>query len=225
MDVLGIDACGKLGWVGIRLTDGAYAGSLVDVRLDALIARAATARVVAVDMPLGLVENGWRAADLAAKALLGERRNSVFLIAPEPAWRERDYPAAADRCQELTGNRLSRQAWALAPKLLEARACWAADDRVHEVHPEVSFHALAGGVPPTHAKKTWRGQHLRRSLLAEAGIVLPDTLGEADRVPPDDVLDAAVAAWSAHRIARGTAGRIPETPQLVPEGRPAEIRF
>ena len=225
MDVLGIDACGRLGWVGIGLTDGAYAGSLVDVRLDALIARAATARVVAVDMPLGLVENGWRAADLAARALLGKRRNSVFLIAPEPAWRERDFTAAADRCQELTGNRLTQQAWALAPKLLEARACWAADERVHEVHPEVSFHALAGGVPLTHAKMTWHGQQLRRSLLAEAGIVLPDALGEADRVPADDVLDAAVAAWSAHRIARGTARRIPETPELDREGRAVEIRF
>ncbi|MER8007850.1 MULTISPECIES: DUF429 domain-containing protein [unclassified Streptomyces] len=225
MDVLGVDACGKQGWVGITLTDGAYGGSLVDIRLDSLIERAAGARVIAVDMPLGLVEQGWRAADLAARALLGVRRGSVFLIAPRPAWQEREYVAAADRCQELTGNRLSRQAWALAPKLFEARACWLADQRLHEVHPELSFQTLAGGVPLTHPKKTWRGQHLRRSLLAEAGIVLPDALGEADRVPADDVLDAAVAAWSAHRIARGTAGRVPETPEPDAEGRAVEIRF
>lgn len=225
MDVLGVDACGKQGWVGITLTDGAYAGSLVDTRLDSLIERAARARVIAVDMPLGLVEQGWRAADLAARALLGVRRGSVFLIAPRPAWQEREYVAAADRCQELTGNRLSRQAWALAPKLFEARACWLADQRLHEVHPELSFQTLAGGMPLTHPKKTWRGQHLRRSLLAEAGIVLPDALGEADRVPADDVLDAAVAAWSAHRIAQGTAGRVPETPEPDAEGRHVEIRF
>lgn len=225
MDVLGVDACGKQGWVGIGLTDGAYAASLVDARLDVLIERAAGARVIAVDMPLGLVEKGWRAADLAARALLGVRRSSVFLIAPRPAWRERDYAEAADRCQELTGSRLSRQAWALAPKLLEARACWLADERIHEVHPEVSFHALAGGVPLAHAKRTWRGQHLRRSLLAEAGIELPDALGEADRVPADDVLDAAVAAWSAHRIALGVADRLPGVPELGAEGRAVEIRF
>ncbi|ALV31512.1 DUF429 domain-containing protein [Streptomyces sp. CdTB01] len=225
MDVLGVDACGKLGWVGITLTDGAYAGSLVDLRLDSLIERAAGVRVIAVDMPLGLVEKGWRAADLAARALLGARRGSVFLIAPRPAWQEADYVAAADRCQELTGNRLSRQAWALAPKLAEARACRLADRRLHEVHPELSFQTLAGGMPLTYAKKTWRGQHLRRSLLAEGGIVLPDVLGEADRVPADDVLDAAVAAWSAHRIARGTAGRVPKTPEPDAEGRAVEIRF
>jgi predicted RNase H-like nuclease len=224
MDVLGVDAC-KQGWAGIRLTDGVYAGSLVDVRLDALIERAVGVRAIAVDMPLGLVEKGWRAADLAARALLGVRRGSVFLIAPRPAWQEPDYAAAADRCQELTGQRLSRQAWALAPKLLEARACWLADERIHEVHPEVSFRALAGGVPLAHAKKTWRGQNLRRSLLAEAGLVLPDELGEADHVPVDDVLDAAAAAWSAHRIALGIAGRVPQVPELDAEQRVVEIRY
>ncbi|MEU6574220.1 DUF429 domain-containing protein [Streptomyces sp. NPDC046805] len=225
MDVLGVDACGKQGWAGIRLTDGAYAGSLVDVRLDALVERAAGVQAVAVDMPLGLVETGWRAADLAARALLGARRGSVFLIGPRPVWQEPDHAAAADRCQELTGHRLSRQAWTLAPKLLEARACWLADERIHEVHSEVSFRALAGGVSPTHAKKTWRGQILRRALLAEAGLVLPDELGEADRVPADDVLDAAAAAWSAQRIALGTSGRIPEVPELDADGRVVEIRY
>lgn len=225
MDVLGIDACGKQGWTGIRLTDGAYAGSLVDIRLDALIERAAGVAAIAVDMPLGLVEKGWRSADLEARSLLRVRRNSVFLVAPRPAWEESDYAAAGDRCHELTGHRLSRQAWALAPKLLEARACWLADDRIHEVHPEVSFYALAGGVPLDHAKKTWRGQNARRQLLAAAGLVLPDELGEADVVPADNVLDAAAAAWSAHRIALGVAGRIPEAPERDAEWSVVEIRY
>lgn len=225
MDVLGIDACGKQGWTGIRLTDGAYAGSLVDVRLDALIGRAAGVEAIAVDMPLGLVETGWRAADLEARVLLRVRRSSVFLVPPRPAWLEPDYVAAGDRCHELTGRRLSRQVWALAPKLLEARACWLADHRIHEVHPEVSFRALAGGVPLAYPKKTWRGQNVRRDLLAAAGLVLPDELGEADRVPVDDVLDAAAAAWSAHRIALGTAGRIPEVPEVDAEGRVIEILY
>lgn len=225
MNVLGVDACGKQGWVGIRLADGAFAGSVVDLRLDRLIERVADTDAIGVDMPLALVERGWRAADLEARALLGVRRSSVFLVAPRTAWQEEEYGAAADRCQELTGNRLSHQAWALRPKLLEARECWIGDERIHEVHPELSFRTLAGGEPLPYAKKTWRGQNLRRALLAEAGgIVLPDALGEADRVPVDDVLDAAVAAWSAHRIARGTAGRVPEEPERDAEGRRVEIR-
>ncbi len=232
MDVLGVDACGKQGWIGIRLVDGAYAGSLVGVRLDGLIERVAGVAVIGVDMPLGLVEKGWRAADLEARMLLGVRRSSVFLVAPRAAWQESDYAAAGERCAELAGARLSRQAWALAPKLREARACWLGDQRVHEVHPEVSFRALAGGAPLAYGKKTWRGQHVRRRLLAAAGVVLPDELGEADRVPADDVLDAAAAAWSAHRIALGVAGRIPDgvgvsgASEVDSEGlRAVEIRY
>ena len=185
MDVLGVDACGKQGWVGIALADGEYAGCLVDVRLEALVERVGKVQAIAVDMPLGLVEEGWRAADLAAKALLGVRRSSVFLVAPRLVWQEPDYRSASDCCQQLTGSGLSQQAWALGPKLLEARGCWLRDpDRIHEVHPEVSFCALAGGVPLLYAKKTWRGQNVRRDLLAGAGIVVPDELGEADGPSP-----------------------------------------
>jgi predicted RNase H-like nuclease len=225
MDVLGIDACGKHGWVGVGLTtDGTYAGSLVEARIDVLIERAGDVRAIGVDMGLGLLETGWRRADLEAKARLGVRRSSVFLVAPRAVWQEADYAAAAERCRELTGSGLSRQAWGLAPKLLEARACWLRDpERIHEVHPELSFQALAGGTPLSHAKKTWRGQHLRRALLAGAGIALPGELGEADRIPADDVLDAAAAAWSARRIALGTAERLPQTAERDTDGRVVEI--
>ncbi|MGY0058438.1 hypothetical protein ACWY4P_18105 [Streptomyces sp. LZ34] len=42
--------------------------------------------------------------------MLGVRCGSVLPIAPRMAWQEQDYRAAAGRCQELTGNRLSQQA-------------------------------------------------------------------------------------------------------------------
>ncbi|ELS52799.1 hypothetical protein STVIR_6240 [Streptomyces viridochromogenes Tue57] len=55
--------------------------------------------------------------------------------------------------------------------------------------------------------------------------MLPYELGEADRAAVDDVLDAAAAAWSAHRIALGVAGRIPEVAETDAEGRVTEIRY
>jgi predicted RNase H-like nuclease len=61
-------------------------------------------------------------------------------------------------------------------------------------------------------KKTWNGMHARRRRLADAGIVLPDELGEiqpAHRVGIDDIIDAAIAAWTARRIARGKARSFP----------------
>ena len=48
----------------------------------------------------------------------------------------------------------------------------------------------------------------RRRLLAAAGIALPDDLA-AGGAAADDVLDAAVAAWSAMRKARGEAETLP----------------
>lgn len=75
-------------------------------------------------MPLGLVERDWRAADLAARALLGTRRGSVFLVAPRAVWEvaDTDDATATDRCRALTGGGLSRQAWALSDSARAAGA-------------------------------------------------------------------------------------------------------
>jgi len=85
--------------------------------------------------------------------------------------------------------------------------------RLYEVHPEVSFWALAGA-PLRAGKHTWTGQAERRALLEAAGLVIPTELGRAGMVAAtDDVLDAAVAAWSAQRIANGHARSLPDPPR------------
>ncbi|MEI5007258.1 DUF429 domain-containing protein [Streptomyces sp. PmtA] len=230
--VLGVDACPG-GWVAVALSDGRFDGARFGTGLRALLGGAGhgeatdDARVVAVDIPLGLLDTGWRRADADAAALLGRLRGSVFRVPPRAVWQEEGYEAANRRCRELTGAGLSRQSWGLAAKLREANACLAdaRGDRLREVHPEVSFRALAGGRPLSYRKKSWSGQMTRRSLLEDAGIVLPGDLGAAGAVPPDDVLDAAAAAWSADRIARGRARSLPDPPQPGDGGRPIAIWY
>ncbi|MGW2628949.1 DUF429 domain-containing protein [Streptomyces chattanoogensis] len=226
--VLGVDAC-PAGWLAVGLHDGRFAEARVVTALHSLLAEAAagSVAVVAVDMPLGLLDTGWRRADSEAAALLGPRRGSVFRVPPRAVWQEEEYDDARQRCRELTGAGLSRQTWGLAAKLREANACLAepGGERLVEVHPEVSFRALAGGTAPLGRKKSWAGQMARRSLLAAAGIVLPDDLGDAGRTPPDDVLDAAAAAWTAHRIARGRAHSLPDPPERDAGGRPVAIWY
>ncbi|WP_441248866.1 DUF429 domain-containing protein [Kitasatospora sp. McL0602] len=90
----------------------------------------------------------------------------------------------------------------------ELAVCWAADDRLVEIHRE-----------------SWAGQAARRALLAHAGIALPDDLGEVGSVPPDDILDAAAAAWTAHRFLDGQAVSLPDPPQLDARGRPVAIWY
>ena len=66
---------------------------------------------------------------------------------------------------------------------------------------------------------------VRRSLLTGAGIRLSDDLGDAGAVAPDDVLDAAVAAWSALRIAKGDAKTLPSEPEIDERGRAVTIWY
>jgi predicted RNase H-like nuclease len=224
MRVIGVDAC-KGGWVGIELDGGRFAGARFAASLERLLDASPRPAVVAVDMPLGLLERGWRRADLEAPAWLGRRRSSVFRVAPRAVWAEDEFDAANELCRVLTGQGLSRQAWGLAGKLREANQLLdRGEHRMYEVHPEVSFRAMAR-LPLAHSKTTRAGRAQRRELLADAGIGLPAELGEASSVPPVDVLDAAAAAWSARRIGSGAAASFPDPPELDAAGRPIAIYY
>jgi Protein of unknown function (DUF429) len=79
---------------------------------------------------------------------------------------------------------------------------------------EASFAQLAGA-PLRSRKSSWAGVTLRRQFLARAGICLPDDLGPAgDQAAPDDVLNAAGAAWTA-RASFGTRGGQAPPPELA----------
>jgi predicted RNase H-like nuclease len=238
MRVTGVDGC-KRGWVAVSLeVPGAAAGRFGPVRVDpvrvheslagvldegqgARGAKGAGADVVGIDMPLGLLESGWREADREARGLLGPRRSSVFSIPPRSVWAQASYQAANQRCRELTGQGFSIQAWGLRAKLLEAdRYRLTCGHPLYEVHPELAFGAMAG-TPLVHSKHTAAGRDLRRELLSRAGIVVP----LVPRAPVTDTLDAAAVAWSAWRIATGQAVVIPGRPQRDGQGREIAIRY
>ncbi len=248
MRVTGVDSC-RRGWVAVTLEVPAPAGARpgtgrlgpdqpgsdrpgrirvsavrVGGSLDGVLEE--DSGVVGIDMPLGLLESGWREADLVARGLLGARRSAVFVIPPRAVWAEPDYPAANRRCRELTGNGLSVQAWGLRAKLVEAnRYRETCGHPLYEVHPELAFGALAG-TPLALSKHTAPGRELRRELLAGAGIVLPaGRSGLAARAPAADTLDAAAVAWSAWRIATGQAVTLPVRPQRDRQGREIAIRY
>jgi predicted RNase H-like nuclease len=227
MRVTGVDAC-RGGWVAVILEDP----GLVVVRVHATLAgllgpdadpavSTGTGMVTGIDMPLGLLESGWREADRAARALLGPRRSSVFAIPPRAVWEQASHQAASQRCRELTGQGFSIQAWGLRAKLTEAgRYRETCGHPLYEVHPELAFGAMAGA-PLAHSKHTEAGRDQRQALLRQAGIVLP----AAPRAPVTDTLDAAAVAWSAGRIAGGQAVILPARPQRDGQGREIAIRY
>ena len=89
--------------------------------------------------------------------------------------------------------------------------------RIIEVHPELSFRELAGA-PLEYSKKTYNGVMMRLRLLERAGIEIPAELGSVGGVALDDVLDAAVAAWSSWRYVRGEALSLPDSSSWQHDG-------
>jgi predicted RNase H-like nuclease len=98
-------------------------------------------------------------------------------------------------------------------------------ERVFEVHPEVSFSRANDGaiLPP---KKRSDGRAAREDIPRRLGYV--ETLEWFPkpwllRGRADDVLDACIACWSARRIAKEQARRVPEQRLLDDRGLRMEI--
>ena len=206
MQVVGVDGYPG-GWVAVALDDGRYSATALCRTLGQVLGQFPDARVVGVDIPIGLPGGGQRPADQAAREFVGPRRNSVFPTPPRSVLEQPGYAEAVAECRRLGLGGISRQAYALRGKIFEADALAHGDERMVEVHPEVSFRQMAGE-PLPWAKATWNGLMLRRSLLTGAGIDLPDWIEVA--APAVDLLDAAAAASSAHRYQRREALPLPE---------------
>lgn len=193
-------------WVVVVLENGRFQRALVVDHLLQLGHRLGLPDLLALDIPIGLPTDGAdypRPSELEARIFIGPRRSSVFPAPLRLVYDESNYSAANALHRELIGKGISRQTWALRAKILEAESFVTDNPNTIEVHPEVCFRAMKGE-PLDVSKKSWNGQMERRALLANKGIDLPGQLDElAGKVPPDDLLDAAAAAWTAWRCAKG----------------------
>jgi predicted RNase H-like nuclease len=202
MRVAGVDGR-RGGWV-VAIVDLAAAPRLESLEYAAPLAPTLVSdlAVIAIDMPIGLSDEGPRACDLAARKLLQPHGTRVFPAPPRVALAHtRDYDAACRASISATGKSLSKQTWNLLPAIAEVDAL-ADDNRIVECHPELAF-ALMQGHPADERKKTPEGRAVRLDLLRRW---LPD-LG--DPAYGDDGLDALACAWSASRIAAGSAIVVP----------------
>jgi predicted RNase H-like nuclease len=203
--VAGIDGT-KGGWVAITLHDGRFDSDYLLRPMTTDFGEISDVDLMAIDIPIGY---GPRAADSQARSFLGGNAGTVFMT---PAQEVLEAPFGP-------GLGVSAQSHALGPRIIHVTTLARRDSRFHEVHPEVSFRAMKGE-PLHHRKKSFGGARERMDLLRRNGLDLAP-LGPAAAAPLDDVLDAAAAAWSAHRIAAGRACTLPDPPQLIDEHRVA----
>jgi predicted RNase H-like nuclease len=168
---------------------------------------ARTGGVIAVDMPIGLPDEGRRSCDAEARRMLGPRRSSVFPVPVRSA-------LAAASFAEVSG--LSIQAWNIVPKIAEVDACWEA--RVREVSPELSL-AVVAGAPMAHPKRLPEGRAEREAVL-DAHV--PGWTRTARGASYHDVIDAHACLLTARRIAAGTALELGDG-RVDSRGRPMRV--
>jgi predicted RNase H-like nuclease len=227
MFVAGIDGC-RGGWITFKVELSTHATSVEVVNLPTwLRERPPDLACLGIDIPIGLLE-GPRACDKAARKLLGQPRGSSVFPAPcRPALGAQTYAEASSINRQKTTRGLSQQAWGIVPKIKQVDDTITSDCQrwAFEVHPEICFWALAGERPMAHGKKTKAGVSERLDLLRP---VFPDIERHLQNrradVGRDDLLDAAVAAWTAKRVYKGEARNVCE-PERDAKGLEATIWY
>ncbi len=211
---LGVDGC-PAGWAVVRLalSDMTASGFIIPSFAGLMNGAGREAAMIMVDMPIGLVETGRRACEgMARQRLKPGRTSSVFTPPRRPMLAFDSYENANQwgKAQEAKGG-LSKQAWAIAPKIREVDAAVTPADqaRLGEAHPEVAFARLNGGRPCAHPKRKPEGKSERLALLSRAGLPNAEEIYRglreehgASAVNRDDVYDAcALALTAAARLA------------------------
>lgn len=224
MIVAGADGC-RTGWVVCRRD---YDGTLQVAVVKSLAEACEGLSVLAVDMPIGLVDTPrpGRACEREARALLPGKTSSVFPTPCRPAL-DCTTHAEANALSKRLGVGLTRQTFNLFPKMREVDALLRGNETlrsiVREAHPELAFARMNGGRPVLSRKRRPDGFAERLELLARHGFPWrPRPLSGAAR---DDVLDAMAVCHTALLIAQGTAARLGPDHERDRHGLPMNIWF
>jgi len=238
MFYVGADGC-KGGWFTVNLDDNNDWSVRVFKTIDELWQTYKHAKLILIDIPIGLRESGIgeRVCDTEARKLLARKRgSSVFPVPCRPAVYARTDDAANRINKKLTDRGLSQQSLAIRSKIREVDELLsnkrAARSRIREIHPEVCFWALNGQQPMEHRKRKKIGYDERIELLRS---VFPQTddLVQYTRqkyraelslrqIARDDILDALVAAVTASKEKQGLS-TIPEKPEIDSKRLPMEM--
>ena len=213
--VAGVDSC-PFGWIAVLVT---FYDEIVEENLFLLkrfkdiFHLEIRSSFVAVDIPIGLLDGpvkGGRECDQTARKVLGRpRASAVFSPPSRPSLSSTTFEGAREWG-------LNKQSFGILPKVKELDELITPDlqNRIREAHPEVSFFTMAGLAAASSGKKKKEGRKERIELLETYFFQIRESLAAFPSVKAaaDDVLDAYACAWTAMRIFRGEAGRLPDEP-------------
>ena len=228
----GVDGC-KGGWLWVGLRPSGTPKFGVAENLAKLVDRARDTDRIFVDIPIGL-QAAPRKCDTVARKLLGRpRASSVFRTPARETLDCSRYRDASERNHAITGKKLTKQTFAIMPRIREV------DDLLHdngrarkivrEVHPEVCFRGFAGRAME-FKKDTPDGYTERIAVLRS---IRPDVAREIEDmvtrfrgpdVARDDIVDAMAAAITA-AADPSLQLTLPEEPELDSRGLPMEMVY
>lgn len=231
-----MDGC-QTGWMSVEISSGYLKRALIFPSIDDLWIKYSKAKIILIDMPIGLLEKGEkpRRADKAARQLLTRKRSSsVFPIPCRSAVYAENYEKANEISRLKTGKGVSKQSWNISPKIRELDHFLLKNiklkDIIIESHPEVCLTALAGGNPMSHYKRTEDGyseriRTLKRfqeniKVFVEEQLDLFDNK-ETDR---DDLVDACVLAISAS-LGQSNLRFLPANYDIDSKGLPMRMAY
>jgi predicted RNase H-like nuclease len=221
--IAGADGYRKQWLVAMEHAPGRTAIEVVPT-IDVLLSRAEI-EVLVIDVPIGLLDEGRRACDVAARRMIGPRRNSVFTAPIRPMLGAETWEEACQRRHEVEGKRCSRQTFGILPliRAVDHRMNPELQRRVREGHPEVSFTVMTGA-PMAEYKGTPGGRRARLEVLRREFPDIDERIAEFGRPGAlIDVLDAYAMLWTARRVRDGLATVLPDEVQYDARGLRAEI--
>jgi len=149
-----------------------------------------------------------RVCDVEARKLLGPRRSSVFSAPIREILEFKYYEKANIRSKELTGKGISKQSFAITPKIIEVDNLLRSNSKlckiIYEAHPELCFFGLANGKSMKYNKKSQNGFIERLEILLKNWKPTEKALAEAllwcsNHSVRDDTVDAlAMAIVATH---------------------------
>ena len=234
MKYLGIDGC-RAGWLLLGLNDDGENMCQLLPRIVELDAYLALAEVILIDIPIGLRGRhpDERSCDKQARRVLRPDRGASIFPAPSRcALQCQTYEQASERNRGCTGRRLSKQSYAILPKIREVDDYLKQRDRrakIHEMHPEVCFWALNNQTAMRYNKKQREGYEERLAVLTRYASQARHTIELAMQqykradVARDDIVDALAGAVTARNSQ--PLRRFPESPETDEVGLPMEIVY
>lgn len=195
---VGVDGC-KGGWLACINIQGQVTFR-IEKQLANLVASLPPKSLILIDMPIGFADAASpdRQCDkLARAALKPHRTSSVFPVPCRAAVYADSFENACELNRKELGKGLSKQSWAICPKIRELDAVVRSQRHVdiRESHPEVVF-AKWQQAPMLQHKATPEGHNERIAVLEQLAPTWLEVLQTALRSLPrktatkDDVVDA-----------------------------------